>query len=158
VPEPSRIQLPDGYGEFEPFTLENVPRWDDFEPMLEQSRNYWLAISGTVTPIVAPVWGIWVDGVFVFSTDPVSRKAKALAKQPGCVIHLESGDDVLIVHGIAERLAPGDALPYLAPYERKYGVAIDLERPDHAAFRVTPLFALSWLEREFGVTATRWDF
>lgn len=158
MPEPSRIDLPEGYGSFEPFTLEDAPRWDDFEPMLEQSRNYWLAISGSVTPVVAPVWGVWTEGVFVFSTDPSSRKARALARNPGCVIHLESGDDVMIVHGIAERLTPEEAQPYLEPYERKYRIAIDPLRPEQAIFRVTPLFALTWLEREFGITATRWEF
>lgn len=158
MPEPSRIDLPEGYGAFEPFTLEDVPSWDDFEPMLEQSRNYWLAISGSVTPVVAPVWGIWFDGVFVFSTDAASRKARALLKSPGCVIHLESGDDVMIVHGIAERLSVAESQPYLAPYERKYGIPINPESPEQAVFRVTPLFALTWLEREFGITATRWEF
>jgi hypothetical protein len=158
VPEPSRINLPEGYGSFEPFTLENAPSWDDFEPMLEDSRNYWLVISGSVTPVVAPVWGIWFDGLFVFSTDPASHKARALAKSPGCAVHLESGDDVMIVHGIAERITADEAQPYLGPYERKYGVSIDPFRPEQVVFRVTPLFALTWLEREFGITATRWEF
>lgn len=158
MPEPTRMQLPEGYGAFEPFTIETAPSWDDYEPMLEQSRNYWIAISGAPTPVVVPVWGIWIDGTLVFSTDPKSRKAKSLSKNPGCVVHLESGDDVMIVHGTAERVPGTDATAFLNAYELKYGIVIDPESDDQAIFRVIPSFALTWLERDFIETATRWDF
>jgi hypothetical protein len=158
VPEPSRLHLPEGYGEFEPLTLENAPSWDDHEPKLESARNYWLTLNSEAAPVVAPVWGIWLDGAFVFSTDPKSRKALAIAWNPAAVVHLESGDNVVIVHGVAEAFGGDDALPFVAAYERKYGIAVDPESPDQAVFRVNPKFALTWLEQDFLVTAIRWEF
>jgi hypothetical protein len=55
-------------------------------------------------------------------------------------------------------LEPIDAASYLAGYETKYGVLIDLAAADSAIYRVTPSFALTWLERDFVNTATRWEF
>ncbi|CAN5444225.1 hypothetical protein BH09CHL1_BH09CHL1_02110 [soil metagenome] len=158
MPEPSRMQLPESYGDFEPYTLESAPDWDEYEVALVRAKNYWLVLSGTTSPVVAPVWGLWADESFIFSTEPGSRKGRALSGNPRCVVHLDSGDDVTIVHGTAERLELADAIPYLSAYETKYGVAIDLESADTAVYRVTPSFALTWLERDFITTATRWEF
>jgi hypothetical protein len=152
------MRLPESYGDFEPYTLESAPDWDEYEVALERAKNYWLVLPGTSSPVVAPVWGLWADESFIFSTDPASRKAGALRTNPACVVHLESGDDVTIVHGTAELLEAIDAAPYLNAYEAKYGVAINLDSADAAVFRVTPLFALTWLERDFVTTATRWEF
>lgn len=158
MPEPKRMQLPESYGDFEPYTLESAPDWDEYGVALERAKNYWLVLSGKTSPVVAPVWGVWADESFIFSTDTDSSKSRALRVNPACVIHLESGDEVTIVHGTAERLETVDAAPYLAGYEAKYGILIDLAAADTAVYRVTPAFALTWLERDFVNTATRWVF
>ncbi|MGH2551327.1 MAG: hypothetical protein ACRDHN_18215, partial [Thermomicrobiales bacterium] len=62
------------------------------------------------------------------------------------------------VHGTAEQLEAVDAAPYLDAYEAKYGVLINLDNADSVVYRVTPSFALTWLERDFVTTATRWEF
>ena len=49
-----------------------------------------------------PVWGAWVDGMFFFHSHPGTRKARNLAVNPAIVVHLECGDDVVIVEGEAE--------------------------------------------------------
>lgn len=51
-----------------------------------------------------PVWGIWLGGAVYFGTDRRSRKAKNLAANPSLVIHLESGDDAVILEGAAEEV------------------------------------------------------
>ena len=158
MPEPERMNLPAGYGDFEPFTIESAPDWDDFEGTLERSRNYWVAVTDEHGPHTVPVWGLWIDGVFIFSTDRLSRKGQALANGGVCVIHLESGDDVIIVHGRAERLPVPQYEMFVAAYDRKYGVLLDPEDRAQVLYRVVPFVAYSWLERDFQRTAVRWSF
>lgn len=158
MPEPTRLKLPDGYGEFEPFTFESAPRWDDVEPKLERARNYWVTVSDARGPLAVPVWGVWLDLTFVFSTDPLSRKAKAIDRGSPVQIHLESGDDVVIVRGRAERL-PDDTLDaFISAYSKKYGIEIGPDDPNMAIFRVLPERALTWLESDFARTAANWEF
>lgn len=158
MPEPGRLRLPAGYGEFEPFTIETAPSWDDVEPRLESARNYWVAVSDALGPHVVPVWGIWNDLSFTFSTDPSSRKGKALAKGSRCSVHLESGDDVVIVQGRPEVL-PADLLDrFLDAYVKKYGVIIDPDDPTQIIYRIVPDLAMTWIEEDFARTAARWEF
>src|SRR5437868_6624995 len=77
--------------------------WDWVDVQMEKSRNYWIASSGTDgKPHAAPVWGVWMDGALYFSTSPTSRKARNLSANPDVVVHLESGDDVVILEGRIE--------------------------------------------------------
>jgi hypothetical protein len=158
MPEPSRLRLPAGYGEFEPFTFESAPTWDDVDPKLEFSRNYWLSVRDDCGPHTVPVWGIWSDLAFTFSTDPASRKGRAIALGSPCQIHLESADDVVIVVGRVEPLPADQLLPFLAAYEKKYGVLIDPSDLSTAIYRLIPDTAMTWIERDFQRTAARWDF
>lgn len=158
MPEPERMNLPPGYGEFEPFTLENAPEWDDFDLALERSRNYWVAVSDDFGPHTTPVWGLWIDGMFLFTTDRASRKGRALERGSICIVHLESGDDVIIVHGRVDRLPPQHNEAFVAAYDQKYGVLFDPDDHTTIIFRVIPFVAYTWLERDFQRTSVRWDF
>ena len=158
MPEPERMRLPESYGEFEPFTVETAPRWDDIEPALEQARNYWLAMCDRHGPHTAPVWGVWLDGAFLFSTDPASRKGRALAGGGPCSVHLESGDEVVIIHGWAEPLPRELHDAFIDIYARKYGVLIDPHDEAQALFRIIPAMAYTWVERDYLRTAARWKF
>ncbi len=74
-------------------------------------RNYWVCTTrADGRPHAMPVWGLWLDDAVLFSTDPESVKARNLAARPDVVVHLESGDDVVVVDGRAERLT-GSELP-----------------------------------------------
>ena len=158
MPEPGRMHLPEGYGEFSPFTIESAPRWDEVEPKLERSRNYWVTVSDAAGPHAVPVWGVWSDLAFIFSTDPLSRKAKAIEASSSVQIHLESGDDVVIVHGRAERLSSDLLDDFIAAYADKYGVQIGHDDPNMVIYRVTPDLAMTWIEQDFARTAARWEF
>jgi hypothetical protein len=158
MPEPERMQLPESYGQFEPFTVETAPVWDDYERALEYSRNYWIAMCDQHGPHTAPVWGVWLDGTFLFSTDPGSRKGRALASGGQCSLHLESGDDVVILHGWAEPLPDELRDAFIEAYFRKYGVLIDPLDPAQAIFRIIPAVAFTWIERDYLRTAARWKF
>ena len=72
------------------------------EERLKKSRNYWICTTRPDgRPHSIPVWGFWLDGALYFGTARSTRKACNLAHNPAISVHLESGDDVLILEGTA---------------------------------------------------------
>jgi general stress protein 26 len=72
-------------------------------------------------PHAMPVWGLWVEGVFYFSTGPKSRKARNLARNPRCIVCSERADEAVIKEGVARVIKDGQLLERLAgPYHAKY--------------------------------------
>jgi hypothetical protein len=68
------------------------------EERLTRSRNYWICTSRPDgRPHSIPIWGFWLDGAFYFGTARSSRKSRNLAHNAAVSIHLESGDDVVIL-------------------------------------------------------------
>jgi len=131
-------------------------RWAD--QRLSASRNYWVAsTSPDGRPSVSPVWGVWVDGAVYFGTNSQSRKARNLERDPRVVIHLESGDDVVILHGEVEKFVLTDAIA--DAYNEKYDYRPNPEETTvEGWYRLRPSRALAWLERDYPKTATRFDF
>ena len=160
-PTPDRPAFAPGYGLGEggadPGAL--VP-WEELRRWAEAARNYWVVTAGADgRPHAMPVWGLWLDDAFLFSTDPSSRKARNIAANPEVVIHLESGDDVLVVEGTAEPLDDAGLLARMVDlYERKYHVRIDTGGPSMGVYRVRPRVAFGWREQSFPSSATRWRF
>jgi PPOX class probable F420-dependent enzyme len=133
---------------------------DRLDEKLAASRNYWIVSTRPDgRPHAMPVWGIWLEGSVMFSTDPTSRKGRNLSARPDVVVHLESGDDVVIVEGRAETVTDAALRTRFADaYEAKYQFRPDPGNPDHGVYQVRPVRAFSWLEKDFPVTATRWDW
>jgi general stress protein 26 len=103
IPKPGRPTMPGGYG------IAKGPKgllaWKDVEQQLAKAKNYWVATTRPDgRPHAMPVWGLWLDGVFYFSSDGSSRKARNIAASGRAVVHLESGDDAVIIEGEAERI------------------------------------------------------
>lgn len=132
---------------------EGMLPWSWAEERLAASRNYWIATaSESGVPSVAPVWGLWRDGAVLFGTNPQSVKGRNLERNPRAVIHLESGDEVVILHGEIDRYEIDDAIA--DEYHTKYDY-----RPEPGKwYRLRPRRALAWLETDFPNTATRFDF
>src|SRR5574338_202738 len=79
--------------------------WTWVEDQLTKSRNYWIAsVTPDGKPHVAPVWGVWIDGALYFGSERESRKSKNLLANPNAVVHLESGDDTVILEGAVGEL------------------------------------------------------
>jgi pyridoxine/pyridoxamine 5'-phosphate oxidase len=79
--------------------------WTWATERLAAARNYWIVTSSVDGgPHAAPVWGLWIDDAVVFSTSPESRKGRDLAHDPRVVVHLESGNEVVIVEGEVETI------------------------------------------------------
>jgi hypothetical protein len=137
-----------------PTDEEGMLPWSWADEQLGAARNYWIVTAGADgEPSAAPVWGVWADDAVRFSTHPHSRKGLNLARDPRVVIHLDSGDDVVILHGEVE---PYELESSIADaYEAKYDYRPE---PGEGWFTLRPRRALVWLERDYAKTATRFDF
>lgn len=151
-------QVPPLYGlktphEYLPFTHA--------EERLRTARNYWICtVRSDGRPHSIPVWGFWIDGALYFGTARSSRKARNLTHNPALSVHLESGDDVIILEGKAEEvdLSHKPTLRKLDAASRaKYKMPIMII-PESVLYAVRPRIILAWTEKEFPNNATRWEF
>jgi hypothetical protein len=135
--------------------------WSWAVERLTKARNYWIASTRPdSTPHAAPVWGLWLADGLYFGSGRTARKTRNLIERPQVVMHLESGDEVVIIEGQAVAVVTA-ALPtgFAAAYGEKYAFTPDLEGdPNGLYFRIIPQMAMGWLEVDFPKTATRWMF
>jgi len=131
------------------------------EKRLKKSRNYWICTSRPDgRPHSIPVWGFWMDGAVYFGTAQSSRKARNLAHNPAVSIHLDSGDDVVILEGKAVEVDLSDKsiLKMLDAASRaKYKMPLTV-MPGSVVYSVKPRTVLAWTEKDFPNNATRWKF
>ena len=128
---------------------------------MEASRNYWIgATRPDGRPHAAPVWGVSFDGAFFFGTDPNSRKARNLRANPEVVVHLESGDDCVILEGVEEESDPELRRRAGEAYAAKYGFDAlgGADEGGPPVYVLHPRVAFAWLETNFSETTTRWRF
>jgi hypothetical protein len=129
--------------------------WSWVAEQCTAARNYWICTTRPDgRPHAMPVWGLWLEGGIVFSTDPVSLKARNFIARPDVVVHLESGDDVVIVEG---RMEPMDValLPaFLDAYEAKYQHR-PTEDQTEGVYQLQADRVLAWREQDFPTSATR---
>lgn len=134
--------------------------WDHVSQQLRDARNYWLVtVRADGRPHAAPIWAVWLDEALWFGTGLESVKGRNLTRDPRCTVHLESGDEVVVLEGRADRLDDDDA--YRA-YNAKYDVPADPEAfadlPQVGAlFRFAPTAGQAWLERSFPDSRARFS-
>lgn len=154
-PKASRPKM-DGYGV--PQSLDEALPWAWASEHLSNSHNYWISsVRGESAPHTMPVWGIWLDGAFYFSTSATSRKARNLEQNPHCVVCNENAEEAVIVEGVARKLKD-EEIPQQAfsDYKKKYGWEIDPKRGPVFAVRAKIVFAMP--EKLFPKGVTRWTF
>ncbi|MGH2661738.1 MAG: pyridoxamine 5'-phosphate oxidase family protein [Actinomycetota bacterium] len=152
APRADRPHIP-GYGI--PEDRKGILPWSHAVERLEGSQNYWVATTDPDgQPHTVAVWGVWVEGALSFGGGPETRWSRNLARNPTVAVHLESGEDVVILEGTVDRVTdPSDPRmariddAYEAKYEMRHGPPIWILRP-RVAFGWNP----------FGKTATRWRF
>ncbi len=160
-----RPQMP-GYGIHE--SAEGILPWSWAVERLHGARNYWVSTSGADgRPHVMPVWGVWLGDTLYFSTGRQTRKARNLARNPMVAVHLESGDEVVILEGEIREIKDFSGLAHLDnAYAAKYinpvtgqGFRIIPEAGnDSGVYALQPQTAFAWTEAEFPKTASRWRF
>jgi len=138
--------------------------WPEVAARLAASRNYWL---GTITPSgaphAAPVWGVVTGQTLYVYSERSTIKARNIAADPRVVVHLESGDDVVIVRGTAEDLgSPADvpevvaalAAKYTAPGDQQY--LPDADPAVDVVYAIRPRSAMAWRLADYDGPQRRW--
>ncbi len=160
-PHSSRPHMP-GYGL--PDGDKGLLSWSWAERRLKNSHNYWIT---TVKPDGAPhtmvVWGLWIDGCFLFSTGSTSRKARNLANNPRCIVCTEHAQEAVIVEGVAQIADVPARRKLLARYGKKYkwdmsSMADDILSMKEPVFAVRPRVVFALWEKHFQGKSTRWKF
>jgi general stress protein 26 len=160
-PKISRPHMP-GYGL--PKGSKGLLPWTWAEQRLKKSHNYWITtVKADGSPHSMVVWGLWIDGRFLFSTGSKSVKARNLAKQPKCVVATELAHEAAIVEGTAEIADVATRRKMLPLYERKYKFDMGEMKDDILAmkepvFAVRPRVVFGLWEKHFVGKSTRWTF
>ena len=118
-PRAARPAMP-GYGL--PRSSRGVLLWAWGAERLRRSHNYWIITTRPDgAPHAMPVWGLWLDDRFYFSSGRQSRKSRNLALNPRCVVCSELAQSAVIVEGTAVEVTDPATIERLArPYHRKY--------------------------------------
>lgn len=134
---------------------EGMLPWEWARERLSTSHNYWLTTARrNGVPHTMPVWGIWLNDAWYFSTIPTSRKGRNVAENPRCVVCNDNAAEAVIVEGVAHLLAESD-IPRAAPreYKSKYGWELQ-----GSVYKVQPRVVFAMPEEQFPGGATRWEF
>lgn len=143
-----------GYGI--PEHEDGMLSWEEVSNRIAQARNYWIGTTGADgQPHTVPLWGIWIDDTLYFDGAPHTRWGRNLAANPKVVVHLESGDEVVILEGTVvdvPRLAPSLYARVAEASAAKYGGPFE----DHGCYTLRPRVAYAWTS--FPADATRFQF
>jgi general stress protein 26 len=154
VPSPGNVHMPAGYTP--PGTKSKFLSWAWVTERLERSHNYWICSTfPDGRPHAAPVWGVWYGGGVIFSTDPSSRKAKNLKANPAAIVHLESGDEVVLLEGHIEVIKLNTGID--DAYNRKYKMRLSTFPGPVGLYRLKPSKVMAWREKDFTSSATKWE-
>lgn len=154
-PQASRPRM-QGYGV--PKSMEGALPWAWAEKRLSESHNYWLTtVRLDGSPHTMPIWGIWLDGAYYFSTSATSRKGRNLQHNPKCVLCNDNAAEAVIVEGIARQLKD-DEVPKQAfsDYKTKYNWELDPKLGP--VWVVSPKVVFAMPEKQFPKGVTRWKF
>lgn len=146
-----------------PTTLADTLSWDWAAERLVQAPVYWVATARPDgRPHVMPTWGAWVDGAFWMEGGDQTRRMRNLALNPNAVVHVERGDDVVIVEGVGEKvvgLDPGFTerlVDGFHKYVASHGYTAGPENWVGGIWVIRPKIAFGW--SAFPKDATRWTF
>lgn len=152
TPQPGRPYVP-GYGI--PTSIEGVLPWSHIIERMSQARNYWVGTTGSGgQPHTVPVWGVWLEDTLYFGGGPGTRWSRNLAANPQVAVHLESGDDVVILEGVVERITD-PAHPLVKSIDDAYEAKYDM-RHGTPLWVLRPRLVFAW--SKFPDNATRWQF
>jgi nitroimidazol reductase NimA-like FMN-containing flavoprotein (pyridoxamine 5'-phosphate oxidase superfamily) len=146
----------DGYGA--PQSSEGALPWQWALDRLTKSHNYMLTtVRPDGAPHVMPVWGVWLEGGWYFSTAVTSRKSRNLEQNPRCVVCNENAEEAVILEGTAHRLNDDEIPPRaFADYKTKYGWDLDPKRGP--VWKVMPSTVFAMPEAQFPEGVTKWIF
>lgn len=150
-----------GYGILDANEGEGLLPWEWAAERLSVSHNYLVATTRPDgRPHMMPVWGLWLDGAFYFSTGRQSRKAKNLNANPHCVVSTERSEEAVIVEGVAQEIAdPAQLQPFYESYKAKYDWdLVEMGFANEPVYIVRPRVVFGIRENDFTSSVTRWKF
>jgi hypothetical protein len=140
--------------------------WTWATERFKRAHNYWIVTTRSDSkPHSRPVWGVWLDNAFYFSTG--SLAAANLVTRPAITVHLESGSEVVIIEGVAEAVNNATLVEQVVSlYNQKYNWNLDPHNLPGPFYGVRPEVAFGWHFDESELnpessglkTATRWHF
>ena len=155
-PRASRPYAPN-YGIKAPNEGSGLLPWSWAEERLHSCRNFYLATSSPeARPHLMPLWGLWLDGKFLFSTGRQSRKSKNLTSNPRGVISTGNADEAVIVEGTVSLLCDRDYRKrFEKAVEAKYNFNVEAYA-EEPVYVLTPEKAFGLVEKDFMGSAARW--
>jgi nitroimidazol reductase NimA-like FMN-containing flavoprotein (pyridoxamine 5'-phosphate oxidase superfamily) len=143
---------------------ENVLSWPQVAARLAAARNYWLCTTApSGAPRAVPVWGVATGHTLYLYSERRTVKARNLAADPRVMVHLESGEDVVIVRGTAQDLgAPVGVPEVVAALSSKYTGKGDQQclpdaDPDFdVVYAISPQSAMMWRLADYEASQRRW--
>ena len=156
------VIVPDGYTRTD--REQRLLDWSYVDQRLKEARNFWVATTRpNGRPHVMPTWAVWDGQRIFFDGSPETRRMRNIAANPHVAVHLEDGNEAVIVEGRAREYGrPGPDLSnrLAALYGEKYAEQGYSPEPDSwndgGLYVVEPALVLAWTE--FGVDMTRWKF
>lgn len=160
TPKVSRPQFPKGYVE----NPASYVDWSWVTTQLTDSKNYWLcSVRPDGRPHVIPRWAVYVDDKIYYDGSPQTRHNLNTEQNANIAVHLESGDQVVILEGTSVPAGkPSDELDakLVQAYRRKYapvGYSPDPHQWDGGGLYVfTPRQCIAWTS--FGENPTKFTF
>ena len=139
--------------------------WPEIAERLSAPRQYWLSTTTPAgAPHASPVWGAVTEETLCLYSQRNTVKARNLAADPRAVVHLESGEDVLIVYGRLDdvgtpaevpRVVAALAAKYTRPEDQRYLPSND---PDFdVVYALRPQSAMAWRLDDYSASQRRWS-
>ena len=144
----SRPKFPPGYVD----NPTSEVSWDYVTQQLTEAKNYWLcSVRPNGRPHCVPRWAVYMDGLIYYDGSPETRHARNIIENPHVSLHLESGDQAIILEGTSRpagkpsaELAQQLAAAYRAKYTQ-HGYSPKPDQWDEGGLYVfTPRQCLAW--------------
>ena len=156
-PRAMRPVVPAGY-RF-PTSPKGLLDWSWARGRLTGSYNY---VIVTVRPDGRPhamgMHGLWHDDAYYFGTDSETRKAKNLAANPHCIVINENLNELVIVEGVAERVASSRRPESLSDASKsKYGWPLPSREVGYV-YKLVPRVEFAFPLKQIATAVTKWVF
>lgn len=158
-PKVGRPQIPVEYGL--PKDNKGLLPWSHVSERMAEAKVYWIStVDESGRPHATPVDGLWLDDQLYFGGSQETRRNQNLARNPAVCVHLESGSDVVILHGEVRELGEADrklAERMAEAANEKYGYGAKADNyVVGGTFGFRPGKVIAW--KTLFKDATRWEF
>lgn len=156
-PTASRPRIPTEYGI--PKNNKGLLPWSHVTDRMTRALHYWICTVGPNShPHVTLVDGLWLNDQLYFGGSAKTRWNRNLIANPAVSIHLDSSEDVIILHGDAHLRKPDHelAIQLSKASAEKYGYAPQPEDYQASGMHIfRPLTVFAW--KQFPEDVTRWQ-